>query len=87
MDALSYVTERVFNFLLKESKMTTPQKTLQELEKEYADVMNNEVITCVTQWVPKNSASEIPEKELSERIERFAPEAREIMREFDEGVF
>jgi hypothetical protein len=65
--------------------MSAPQKTLQELEQKYADVMNNEVITASTQWIPKNSASEISEDELSKRAKRCALEMREVMKEFDKG--
>jgi hypothetical protein len=67
--------------------MSVPRKTLQELEQKYADVMNNEIITASTQWTPKNSASEISEKELSKRAKRCALEMCEVMKEFDEGVF
>jgi hypothetical protein len=67
--------------------MTFQQKTLQELEKEYADVMNGETVTRVTRWTPKDMVSEIPEEELAKRTARYAPEAREIMRKIDKGDF
>jgi hypothetical protein len=59
------------------------KKTLQELEKEYADVMNNEIITRVTRWTPKESGKTVSEEELIERIKRYAPEAREVLQWFD----
>jgi transcription initiation factor IIE alpha subunit len=67
--------------------MSFRQKTLQELEKEYADVMNEEAVTRITRRTPKNSTSEVSEEELERRIKRFAPESREIMRKLDEGDF
>jgi glucan phosphorylase len=63
--------------------MPVHEKTLQELEQKYAAVMNNKAISDFTTHTPKNSATEVSHAELMDRVERFAPEMQEIMRQLD----
>jgi ribonuclease D len=64
--------------------MPIRRKTLQELEQEYAPVMDNKVISAIVRYTPKNSGTEVSDEEIMERAERFAPEMHEIMRQLDD---
>jgi hypothetical protein len=55
------------------------RKTLEELESEFGDVMNNKVITSVTAFVPENEGIPFDEVEIKRRAQKYAPEVREIM--------
>jgi len=54
-------------------------KSLEELEKEYAEVMGNPVITEVTRFVPNNNGEPFDEVEIKRRARKYAPEMHEVM--------
>jgi hypothetical protein len=56
------------------------RKSLEELEAEFADVMDNKVLTDTTRHVPDNDGAPFDEVEIERRAKKYAPEMREIMR-------
>ena len=56
------------------------RKSLEELEAEYADVMNNPAITKVTRYVPENEGKPFDEVEIAQWAAKYAPEMHEFMR-------
>ena len=54
------------------------RKSLSELEAEYADVMGNEAVTGVAQSVPLNEGTPFDEVEIKRRVQKYAPEMREV---------
>ena len=55
------------------------KKSLEELEIEYANVMNNKVITEVTSEVLKNEGNSFDDVEFMQRTRKYAPEMRKII--------
>ncbi|GHT45801.1 hypothetical protein FACS189454_05880 [Planctomycetales bacterium] len=55
------------------------EKTVKELEAEFAEVMGCTAITEVTHGVPANNAPEWDETEVMRRAEKFAHGMREAM--------
>jgi hypothetical protein len=66
--------------------MTVHEKTLQELKQECDSVMDNSVISDLTEYTPRNSSLEISESEIMARAERFAPSMHKIMRQLDDVI-
>jgi DNA-binding transcriptional regulator YbjK len=63
-------------------------KTLQELEEEYADVMNCPALNWLRNWVPKESNYKEPTpEELEARAKRVAKEMKVVMKDFDAMEF
>jgi hypothetical protein len=59
--------------------MPEERKTLEELEKKYADVMTCEAITAVTNYVPTNDAPEFDEVEVVIRAKQYAPKMQKLI--------
>ena len=55
------------------------RKSLEELEAEFADVMDNKVLTETTRHVPGNEGFPFDEVEIKRRAAKYAPEMREVM--------
>jgi hypothetical protein len=55
------------------------QKTLEELENEYADVMSCKAISAVTEYVPPNSEPDFDESSVVERAKKFASEMQKLV--------
>ena len=60
------------------------RKSLEELEKEFADVMDNKAVTTTTRFVPSNEGEAFDEVEMKRRTRQYAPEMREVMQKMFE---
>ena len=60
------------------------RKSLEELEKEFADVMDNKAVTATTHFVPSNEGKAFDEVEMKHRTRQYAPEMREVMQKMFE---
>jgi hypothetical protein len=57
------------------------RKSTEELESEFADVMDNRAVTNTTRFVPTNEGGAFDEVEIKRRTQQYAPEMREVMQE------
>ncbi len=55
------------------------KKTLEELEAEYGEVMNNPVISSVTKYAPANTGVPFDEVAVLKNAEKHAGEWRDVM--------